>query len=230
MAEDAHTEKYLGEKRRLPRNEAEARALVTLNQVRAFAKDLGCEKELNGDQKLKGWPAAFGNYHRGLWRWVWSLTPPEVDDLLNRAQLDAPETADDDETASVECVKKYEYLFWRAVFVAGMQIGEGFNSKHYAYYGKKARIATSIGDHEVSQLAAQRKWNAKKAKVQKGRTALERQTKFCLLTAWLAGGLWRMASREEQAKALKNYFPDFPPYSIEAITMAQKRFGLRWPI
>jgi hypothetical protein len=109
-----------------------------------------------------------------------------------------------------------------------MRAGEGFDGEHYQFFSQLADVANRLGDYEVFDVAKQKKWNVKKAKVQARRTQIERQTKYALLISWLAGGLWCLASRAEQMDALKMHWPKMPPYSLEAITMAQKRLGLQW--
>jgi len=203
----------------------DARRVVTLCKTQTFAKQMDCEREFEKDQKLAGFEDAFGNYHVALWRWVWRATPPEVIDRLNEARYDLPDAP---ETASHLAIAHHEYMLWRAIFVTGMKKGEGFNPAHYRYFAEHAKDADHLGDDGLFKIASQRKWNFKKAKVQVGRKPTERQTITCLLVCWLAGGLWRTTSRQQQMDAVKKCWPDFPPYSLEAITTAQKRLGLRW--
>lgn len=209
----------------LPQSAGDARREITWLQLVKFAKHLGCERQFEQDQEREDYPAAFLDYHHALWRWVWRLTPPKVIDILNvvnAAHFALPDTPENRANISVG---KHDYMLWRAVFVAGMKAGEGFNASHYQHFSRLAHVACRIGDDEVFEIAKQKKWNFKKAKAQAGRVRL----KYYLLVSWLAGGLWRMATRAEQMEALEGQWGELPPYSLEAITMAQTGLGLHWP-
>jgi len=211
----------------LPRSGADARREVTWRRLMLNAKRLDCEKQFEQDQGRKNYPAAFLDYHNALWKRVEQQTPREVIDRLREAGFVLPDTPENQANISVAL---HEYMLWRAIFVAGMKAGEGFNPDHYRHFSQLAQVADRIDDDKVFRIAAQRRWNAKTAKVQEGRTQMERQTKYCLLISWVAGGLWCKASRAEQMVVLRKLWPTMPKYTPEAISTAQKRLGLRWPV
>jgi hypothetical protein len=208
-----------------PRSAADARREVTYLELQKFAILLDRQQPFEEDEQRKDYPAAFVNYHHALWRWVWQYIPDGLTDKINNARFRLPDTP---ENAANICVSMHRYLLWRAVFLAGMKAAEGFKTGHYQYLAEHAKTAILLGDTAIFDSAKQRAWNARKAKVQHGRTEAERQLKYALLISWLAGGLWRASSRADQMDMLRKQHSEFPPCTAEAITMAQRRLGLRW--
>lgn len=195
---------------------------MTAVEVRAFVKALGRPAVFAEELRLPGFEEAFGNYHVALWRWVWSLTPQDVISKLNETTFQLPDT---DESRADFCVHHHKYLFWRCIFLAGLKAGEGYKSSHYRYFARYALVADELDDKTIFEAARQHRHGGKP----KEGHELHRKLKFDLLVGWIAGGLWRMASRGRQLNALKSRRPrNAPFYSAEALAMAQKRLGLRW--
>jgi hypothetical protein len=210
-----------------PKNTGEARRIVTWRHLRAFAKGVRRVSQFESEEKRAGYPAAFLNYNRALWQWVLEETSDEVLELLNSAQLDAPgiKTADPAKIVAREAIEKHEYLWWRAVYLAGLRAGEGFKLEHTRYLARKLLIAERLNDTSVLEAARQHHYGS----TPKAGHEFHRKLKYALLAYWLVLGLWRMASRREQLDALKARAPKGAPrYSPEAFALAQKRLGLKW--
>jgi hypothetical protein len=203
----------------IPKNAAESRRAITWERLRMFAKQLGTEKQFASDQHLKDYPAAFLDYHRALWRWASSLTPSSVTDCLNAARFDMPDTP---ETHGLISFRQHDYILWRAILVSGFKIGEGFKASHYRYFAELALIADKLGDADVFEHVRQRRYGREP----KPGHETTRKVKYGLLISWLAGGLWRMGSRNEQCAAFRRWWNVRP--SPESVQKAQKRLGLTW--
>jgi hypothetical protein len=203
----------------LPKHASNARRETTWRHLQNFAKDLRCEPQFQQDQNRPDYPAAFANYHHALWRWVWSLTPPDVRHKLNQVRFRLPDTL---ENEAADCVAKHEYMLWRAVFVAGMKVGEGFKANHYRRFAQLAHVADRLDDEALFEIARQHRHG----RTPKTGHDTARRLKYALIVAWLAGGLWRMPSRDDQAAAIYRWWAARP--SPEAIHKAQTRLGLEW--
>lgn len=210
----------------LPKNAAEVRRMMTMQRLKEWAKALGCESGFEQEQTHADFLPAFGNYDAALWRWVFSLAPPDVLDTVNAACFNLPDTDETEAHSAHVCIVKHEHLFRRAVYVAGMKKGEGFKPEHARHLASFSGNADRLDDKDLFETAKQHRWNWKKAQAKIGRTPLDRQLKYCLLISWLPRGLWRM-SGEEQLDALKKLWPDLPSYSVQSIATAASRLGLR---
>jgi hypothetical protein len=210
--------------RRSSKDCEEASRKVTQSELLKFAKALGRESKFEADQRLSAFPAALSNYHAALWKWVGMLTPGRVVESLRiHSFYPQPQQAG---TLPEDMRRTHVYLFRRAIFLSGMKTGEGFKAGHYRFFADCFWIADQLGDEEVFEAARQHRYG------RKPKTGHEtaRRLKYALIVSWLAGGLWRMASREEQILALHGFWPDAPRSSPDAVLKAQKRLGLGWPI
>lgn len=212
------------EMNRSGKDREEARRKVTQSELLIFAKDLGRESEFEADQRRSAFPAALSNYHAALWKWVGVWTPRSVVKSLRiHSFYPQPQPA---QTLPEDMRRACVYLFRRAVFLSGMKTGEGFKAGHYRFFADCFWIADQLGDKEVFEAARQHRYG----RTPKPGHETARRLKYSLIISWLAGGLWRMASRDEQVLALHGFWPDNPRSSSDAVLAAQKRLGLRWPI
>ena len=203
----------------LPLNCSSAQRIVTMLELERYAKVLECESGFKQEQKGADFLPALANYHLAFWRWVLSLTPPNVIDKLKATLFTLPNTA---ETKANIWIAQWQYLIWRAVFVAGMKAGEGSNVKHYLHFAHFAQVALKLDDGAVFDLARQHRYGRKP----KPGYEVARKTKFALIVTWLVGGVWRMSSRDDQAAALQRWWNLHT--SSGAIQKAQTRLGLKW--
>jgi hypothetical protein len=202
---------------------AKYRSEITRKWLNGFSKRLGCESEFEFEQKQPKYPEAFKNYNDVLWRWVFEQ---EACKEVVQKFCDFP--VERNEAANI--YHAHEYLLARAIFLDGLKRRERFDPKHYQFFAPYFPTADKLDDITVFQAAAQQKWNMKTAQAQEGRTAIERQLKHCLLTAWLPGGLWRMGSRQDQKQGLQRFWPTAGKYTHEALRSCERKLGLTWPV
>ncbi|MGO9202443.1 MAG: hypothetical protein ACLQM8_18110 [Limisphaerales bacterium] len=248
MAEDVPWLMSGAEVARFPASsEAAARTLLTAHFTIIFVGYLNRSAALDTERKLPGFQAAFANYDAALWRWVDELTPPELPALLDNPKALVERTEDtavpprsigDVQVIDLRplvlhrrplrdhFVLRANYLLSRALYVGGLKAGLGFEPAHaQGYLPAILPIADTIGDKALFDKVRQHRHGG----TPKLGHATNRLLKYDLIDSWLAGRLWHMASRAQQIAALKIYHPDHPAISSDALLIAQRRLGLRWP-
>jgi len=204
-----------------PTNTKEVQRVITQVLVESLALDpFNRDREFRQEQAYAGYLTAGGNYQAALWRWVWRVTPDVLAERLNAARFALPQTQN---SKGHICLVHHDYMLKRAIFLYGLKTGEGLNARHWRYFAQWADYARGLGDDALFEETARvRRW-----KTPKGQPS-DRKLKYLLLLTWLAGGLWCMKSRDDQAAALYTWWPDAPPYGPDALHHAQIRLGLRW--
>lgn len=211
-------------------NDVTARNILTVQFVGLFAQSFSRDVALDAEMRLPGFRDAFNDYHAALWRWVLRFNPPEVTALLDNPKLLVTRIDPGDKICRTPLrshfVLRNSYLLGRALYLAGLRVGQGFQPSHVQYVTSLGPIAAEIGDlHLLNQVRQRRHGSTPKAGHE-----VNRRLKYCLLETWIAGGVWHLNSRQEQIAALRTFLPGLPPISPDAVRKAQTRLGLRWPV
>ena len=153
------------------------------------------------ESREPGFDTAVKRYTIALWAWVMVATPDTL-----RVRINSLVPADFSEPDTLEAwqritVAKLEYLFHRAVFLAGLKYEKAHDAEWYADFAKEMWIARKLDDKAFfNQLVAPK---------QKRRMVQVRQdwghTRYWLLALWLAGGLWRLPNDGERAERLNEF-------------------------
>jgi len=148
-----------------------------------------------------GFDTAVKRYTTAFWAWVMEATS---DILLDRINCLGP--ADFGEPDCLEVwqritIAKLEYLFQRAVFLAGLKYEKAHDAEWYAGFAKYVWISSILDDKAFFKQLAAPKQKRRMVKVRQGWG----HTRYWLLALWLAGGLWRLPNDGERADCLNKF-------------------------